>query len=108
MSMTHVATKGTGMPKVWGVTCGHCGVHRLCHHQAYVGLDGLCCHPGNINDIRPGLVPGTMSGSVALQQPGSVFMARALVNTEGHVDDWDLIKYLSPCWSPRAMLPLGP
>lgn len=35
---------------------------------------------------RPELLPGNMSGSVSLQQPGSVLVSVAHVATEGHLE----------------------
>lgn len=56
----------------------------------------------------PKLLPGDMSGSLTLQQPGSVLMSMVSVTTEDHADDWSLVRHLSPCWYQRTLLTLGP
>ena len=43
-SMIHVATKATGMPRMWTiihVPCGFCGL--FCH-QSHENINGLCCY----------------------------------------------------------------
>lgn len=64
-SMTSVATKATGMSRVWVTTCGHRGIHGLCRHWGHVvEWPGLPLREND--DIRPGLLLGAMSRSVSL------------------------------------------
>ncbi|KAL6030466.1 hypothetical protein STEG23_031370 [Scotinomys teguina] len=46
---------------------------------------------------RPELMPKAMSGSVALQLPGSALMSKSSVTNEGHVDVPSLNSHLNPC-----------
>lgn len=64
-SMTSVATKATGMSRVWVTTCGHHGIHGLCRHWGHVvEWPGLPLREND--DIRPGLLLGATSRSVSL------------------------------------------
>ena len=53
---------------------------------------------------EPRMQHRAMSGSVALQQPGSVVH----ITAKGCVNTWDLGLRLMPCWSLRNMLQLKP
>ncbi|MEJ1284915.1 hypothetical protein NN561_015905 [Cricetulus griseus] len=64
--------------------------------------------PGDMMTSGPELLPGVMSGNIALKQPGFVLMSMASLTTEGHVDNQDLVRPLSPCWCMRAMRPQEP
>lgn len=55
---------------------------------------------GDLMVSGPALLWVAMSELVVLQQPGPVLMSMVLETTEGHVDDWELVRYSSPCCSP--------
>lgn len=70
--------------------------------------NGLMLAPVGQMASGPGLLPGAMSASVILQQPGCLLMSMTSVITEGCVDDQGLARHLRPCWCPRSTLPPGP
>lgn len=56
---------------------------------------------------RPGWLQRTVSESVVLPQPQSVFISVVPVFIEDKGDAWSLVSHLRPCWCPRAMFLLG-
>lgn len=46
ISVTHVATKATGVPGILATTYSHFDVQGPCRHQGHIDLSGLCCHWG--------------------------------------------------------------
>lgn len=48
--------------------------------------DGLCCPPGSLVTSGPGLMPGSISGSMVLRQSGPISMSVDHVVTKGHLD----------------------
>lgn len=52
----------------------------------------------------PRFLPGTMSGTMVLLQPGSLLISMDQVVTKGHTDVQDLGSYLWQSWCLRAVL----
>lgn len=104
-SMTSVATKATGMSRVWVTTCGHRGVHELFATGAML-LSGLGCHSGKMMTSGLGYCWGLRLGLCPCKKPG--LRPKVSVTTKGLADDRVQVKHLSPWWSLRAILPLDP
>lgn len=69
-----------------------CGLYCCQRPQGCPAMLIWCCHlrpvlpPEAMVLSRPELLPGTMSGSMALQQPGSMQTSVAHVATNGHTE----------------------
>lgn len=57
---------------------------------------------------KPGLLHKAMSGSVALQKPGSELMSRTPVVPEGHAEDQGLVGYLGHGYDVSVQEPATP
>lgn len=49
-----------------------------------------CITPGTMMISQSRLLSRSLSGSVVLPQPGSVWILMAHIATKGHIDAWDL------------------
>lgn len=56
---------------------------------------------------RSKLLLSDMYGFMVLQQPGSQLLSMAPVTIMDHVDTWDLVNHLRPCWYHRGHTNLG-
>lgn len=72
-----------------------------------IDLGDLYCHRGHVT-YGSKLLWRTMSGSMVLPKPGSVFMPMIHSSTKGHTDAQGLGHQRWPCGYPRALWPRGP
>lgn len=55
----------------------------------------------DIDASGPRFLPRILSGSVVLQQLGSMMISMTCVTTKGHTDAQTLGHHMCPCWGPK-------
>lgn len=106
--MGEVGKQVRGREEELGLVCKFYNLKNLksfVQKNNYVCLSECTAMPPMARVLNgPKLLPGAISGSVALLQLGFVCMSVALVTTEGCAATLDMRGYLETCCDPRATL----